>query len=128
MKKTLAKTVMLAMLLTFAFFNIKYIFEIGGDIRCYGVTMLLRNIVNKQEAMLNLIMFIVFMSILIITYLIIVSKEKKDSNKKEMKNVFLLIVQMYTIIQRLEDLIHNMVLICMRKISMKQAKVILKII
>ena len=91
MKKTISKIVMIAVLLIFAILNVIYIVQVKGKISCFGASMLLEAIQNKEQARLNLILFLIFILTLIITYLIIVIKESKEADEKGIKRTFILI-------------------------------------
>ena len=91
MKKTISKIVMVAILLIFAILNVMYIVQVKEKIECFGASMILESIQNKDQAKLNLILFLVFILTLIITYLIIVIKEPKEANEKEIRKSFIFI-------------------------------------
>ena len=65
MKKTISKIVMIAVLLIFAILNVIYIVQVKGKISCFGASMLLEAVQNKEQARLNLILFLIFILTLI---------------------------------------------------------------
>ena len=82
---------MVAILLIFAIFNIMYIIQVKGKIQCFGASMILDSIKNNKQADLNLILFLIFIVTLIVTYLIIIFKESKDTDEKGIKKTFIFI-------------------------------------
>lgn len=91
MKKTISKITMIAILLIFAILNLTYIIQVKGKIQCFGASMILDSIQYKDQARLNLILFLIFILTLIITYLIIICKESKDTDEKGIKKTFIFI-------------------------------------
>ena len=87
----IAKIAMITIILAFAILNIKYIIEAQGKIKCYGASMIFNEIKYQNQAKLNLSLFLFFMLGLIITYLIIAIKEKKEANNIEIKKTFIFI-------------------------------------
>ena len=91
MKKTISKIAMIAILLIFAILNLMYIIQVKGKIQCFGVSMILNFIENKEQSTVNLILFLIFILTLVITYLIIVFKEPKEADEKGIKKTFIFI-------------------------------------
>lgn len=81
MKTKICKAIMLITILIYAIFNIAYIVSVKGDIQCFGASMLFESISNKNQKILNLILFMCFMIILTVTYIIILIDNKEKQSK-----------------------------------------------
>ena len=82
MKNKICKAVMLITILAYAILNIVYIASVKGDIQCFGASMIFESIADKDQKIINLIVFMCFILILTITYLIMLmdNKDKTKSN------------------------------------------------
>lgn len=79
MKSKVSKVIMTLTILIYAIFNILYIISAKGDIQCFGASMLFKGIGNEKDKILNLILFLCFTILLIITYIMIVLEEKNSN-------------------------------------------------
>lgn len=87
----IAKIAMTIIILTFSILNIKYIIGAQGKIKCFGASMIFNDITKRYQTKINVGLFLFFMLGLIITYLIIIIKEKKETNNIEIKRTFIFI-------------------------------------
>lgn len=86
MKSKISKVVMVITILIYAILNIVYIISVKGDIQCFGASMLFESIVNKNQKVLNLILFMCFMIILTVTYIIILIDNKEKAKNDNINN------------------------------------------
>ena len=87
----IAKIIMVVVILTFSILNIKYIIEVQGKIKCFGSSMIFNEIANNNQAKLNLGLFLFLILGLIVPYLFIIIKDKKEANEIEIKKTFIFI-------------------------------------
>lgn len=85
----IAKIIMIVLILAFAICNILYIIKVNGNIESFGMSMLCERITAGEKQGINLLSFLIFITILSITYLIISLKAKEG---KEIKKAFLFII------------------------------------
>lgn len=90
MKNKICKAVMLITILAYAILNIVYIASVKGDIQCFGASMIFESIADKDQKIINLIVFMCFILILTVTYLIILmdNKDKTKSNDIDDKTAY----------------------------------------
>lgn len=103
MKSKISKAIMLITIIIYAIFNIAYIAYAKGNIQCFGASMIFESIVNKNQKMLNLIAFIIFMVILTVTYLIILADSKNKAENKEIQDKKINDITTYKVVEKDND-------------------------